>query len=194
MKVFLGALVVTACIAAAPVFAQEETEQDDGGLGLSMGETLVDGRQIGEEYIKETFEDWAHRCITTADGDDPCQVYQLLLDEGGNSVAEMSIVPLAEGNQAAAGGTIVTPLETLLTQAVTLQVDDGAQRRYPFTFCTRAGCISRVGFTADDIAGFKAGSSATLTIVAAGAPTTPVELSVSLSGFTAAYDAMEVRN
>ncbi|MEM9436534.1 MAG: invasion associated locus B family protein [Pseudomonadota bacterium] len=193
MKVFWGTLAVMGCLLATPVLAQEATgEGGDDALGISMGETLVDGRQVGEEYVKETFGDWAHRCVTTANGEDPCQTYQLLLDGEGNSVAEISIIPLAPGGNAAAGGTIVTPLETLLTRAVTLQVDAGPQRRYPFTFCARSGCISRVGFTDEDLSALKAGAAATLTIVPAGAPTSPVELNVSLTGFTAAFDAMEV--
>ena len=176
---------------AFPALAQEQTT--DNGAGLNLGEEVVEGRTVGEEYIKEEFGDWAHRCVTTAEGNDPCNSYQLLLDSDGNSVAEISIIPLANGGQAAAGGTIITPLETLLTRQITLQIDNGAGRRYPFTFCARGGCVSRVGFTADDIEAMKRGAAATITIVPAGSPDTPVALPVSLTGVTAAYDALAPR-
>ncbi|MEO0677492.1 MAG: invasion associated locus B family protein [Pseudomonadota bacterium] len=190
MKPLLSALAVAAAILTTPVMAQETGTTAEG---LSLGETIVNGRAIGEEYIAATFDDWAHRCVTTEDGDDPCNAYQLLLDNEGNSVAEISLVPLAAQGQAVAGGTIVTPLETLLMRQISLQIDSGAVRRYPFTFCTRSGCISRVGFTTDDVAAMKAGSGATITIVPAGSPDTPVVLEMSLTGFTAAYDALEPR-
>ncbi|MEM6896266.1 MAG: invasion associated locus B family protein [Pseudomonadota bacterium] len=176
--------------AGTEAVAQEAT---DNGAGLNIGEQVVDGRTVGEEYLKETFGDWAHRCVVAAEGDDPCNSYQLLFDEDGNSVAEISIVPLSDAGQAVAGGTIVTPLETLLTRQITLQIDAGPGRRYPFTFCARTGCISRVGFTAEDLDALKRGAEATLTIVPAGAPDNPVALSVSLTGFTAAFDALEPR-
>ena len=155
-----------------------------------MGETIVDGRLVGQEYVKETHGDWAVRCITTEDGDDPCQLFQLLLDDAGNTVAEISLFPLANSGQAVAGATIVTPLETLLTRQVTLQIDSGAARRYPFTFCAQAGCFARVGFTAGDIENMKRGASGKMVIVPAGSPDTPIDLTMSLTGFTAGYDAL----
>jgi invasion protein IalB len=79
----------------------------------------------------------------------------------------------------------------LLTQQLTLQVDDGQARRYPFTFCNAAGCVSRVGFTSEEIALFKRGNAATIRMVPAAAPDQEVILSVSLTGFTAAYDNLD---
>ena len=187
-------LALTAAFGLAGPVAAQETETGDDGAGISLGETVVEGRTVGEEYVKETFGDWAHRCVTTAEGDDPCNAYQLLMDSEGNAVAEISILPLANGGQAVAGGTIVTPLETLLTQQITLQVDSGAARRYPFTFCTRGGCVSRVGFTQADIDSFKRGAAAKITLVNAAAPGTKVDLGMSLTGFTAAFDGLEARD
>ena len=50
-----------------------------------------------------------------------------------------------------AGATIITPLETLLTQQITLQVDTAQPKRYPFSWCSPIGCVSRVGFTQAEI-------------------------------------------
>ena len=44
-----------------------------------------------------TFEAWEQRCVRTEDGADPCQLYQLLKDADGNSVAEISMFSLPEG-------------------------------------------------------------------------------------------------
>jgi invasion protein IalB len=111
------------------------------------------------------------------------------MDDGeGSPVAEVSIFRLKDGGRAKAGATIVVPLETALPQQITLSVDGGKARRYPYSFCSQVGCYARVGFTSEDIASFKLGNAATVTIVPALAPDQKVELVLSLTGFTAAYD------
>ena len=152
--------------------------------GLSLGEPASD---IGTEYTASTFESWEVRCVKTENGKDPCQLYQLLKDGQGTSVAEISIIPLPKGQQAVAGATIVTPLETLLTEQVTLAIDGAKAKRYPFTFCAAVGCISRVGFTDEEVAAFRKGSKAVLTIAPLAAPDKKVSLDISLKGFTAGF-------
>ena len=83
-------------------------------------------------------------------------MYQLLIDGEGNPVAEISLFDAARSSgEAVAGGTIVTPLETLLTQQVTVAVDGGEARRYPFTFCNQVGCFARIGLPPADLDRFK---------------------------------------
>jgi len=169
LKVFTLAAAV-AC--AGPVIAQTANDDtateatDDAPAqradGLSTGTEL---RQVGETYIVSEHGDWDLRCIRAPEGQqDPCQLYQLLEDQN---------------------------LETLLTAQVTVSVDGGTAKVYPFTFCTPIGCFSRVGFTAGDVAAFKAGNEAQIVIVPAQAPDQQVRLSVSLAGFTAGFAAVE---
>ncbi|MEO1639798.1 MAG: invasion associated locus B family protein [Pseudomonadota bacterium] len=172
----------------------EETTEDaaETPSDLVLGEPV--GPQVGEPYIRETFGDWALRCIKAPEGqNDPCNLYQLLINDEGVSVAEFNIFPLPEGGQAAAGATIVVPLETLLTQQLTIAVDGVNARRYPFTFCNRAGCVARVGFTQAEVDEFKRGAVATVRLVPAAAPDEEVVLDVSLSGFTAGIEGTEAR-
>jgi invasion protein IalB len=98
---------------------------------------------------------------------------------------------LPEGGQAAAGATVIAPLETLLTANMTLTIDGGKAKIYPFTFCANLGCIARIGFTAEEVAQFKKGAKAVMTIVPAAAPEQKVELDITLKGFTAGYDAVK---
>lgn len=164
----------------------------DPATDLSMGEPATATPAVGEPYIREAFGDWAMRCLKAAEGADPCQLYQLLMDADGNAVAEFSMFPLPPGGEAVAGATIVAPLETLLTEQITISVDGANARRYPFTFCNRAGCVARVGFTAAEVAQFKAGAEGNLRIVPAAAPDQEVVLRISLVGFTAGFDASDV--
>lgn len=199
----LAALILALALpAAGAALAQDATQpaaeapaakKNDLSMGSVEGAAPADG--VGQNYTRETFESWQLNCVKTQDGkNEPCQLYQLLKDKDGNSVAEVNLVALPEGGDAAAGATIITPLETLLTENLRLAIDGGKTKRYPFTFCAGIGCIARVGFTADEVAALKKGAKATLTIVPMAAPDKTVDLDVSLKGFTAGFDAVKDAN
>jgi invasion protein IalB len=141
------------------------------------------------EVVRDTFGDWQVRCAP--DGDE-CFMYQLALDTQKNPVAEVSILKLPADADADAGVTIVTPLGTLLTNGVVLQIDGGEARQYPFAWCSQVGCFARFGLAKTSIDAMKRGNMGRVTLLSVGAPETPVVLDVSLSGFTSAFDSLEV--
>jgi invasion protein IalB len=156
---------------------------------LSLGEDANAVPVVGQPYTKEIIGDWEMRCIKAEEGsDDPCQMYQLLADSDGTPVAEFSLFRLPDGGKAKAGATVVVPLETSLPQQLTITVDGSNSRRYPYSFCNPVGCYARIGLTNDDLSRFKRGNTAVITIVPALAQDQKVELALSLTGFTAAYD------
>ena len=197
MRTSLIALTTVLLLPAALMAQTAETETPPAAVPsledqLSLGED-ASLPQIGETYTAESNGDWDLRCIKTEEGvEEPCQMYQLMMDSDGVPVAEISIFRLPEGGRAVAGATIVVPLETSLPQQLTMQVDDGSARRYPFAFCNTIGCYSRVGLVAEELAAFRAGNSATLTIVPALAPDQQVVLTMSLSGFTASFEGTTI--
>ena len=103
-------------------------------------------------------------------------------------------LPKGTEGPAVAGATFIAPLETLLTAGMSLQIDGAKGKIYPFTFCTQIGCIARIGFTAEEITAMKSGANAMITIVPFVAPDEKVELTVSLKGFTAGFDAVVAAN
>ncbi|MGN7867996.1 invasion associated locus B family protein [Paracoccus sp. 22332] len=148
------------------------------------------GPQVGQYYAKETHQDWTTRCIKAEQGKDPCELYQLLKDSDGNSVAEMTLIPLRNG-EVAAGATLIAPLETDLIQGLGFAVGTAEPRGYPFNFCAPVGCVSRMGFTAAELDALKRGANATVTLLPFGGDReNPVRLTLSLAGFTAAFDAL----
>lgn len=167
---------------------------------LSMGVETAPGlptqadAEVGATYLAANFDKWEQRCVKTADGGDPCQLYQMLYDADGNSVAEISLFDLPAGSQAVAGATFMAPLETLLTANLKITVDTAKTRIYPFAFCTKSGCVARLGFTAEELAAFKKGVNAVLTIVPAAAPDNNVDLGLTLKGFTAGFEAVTAAN
>ena len=198
---------------SAPVFAQDTTTPapaaetppavDTTAPGLSMGVDVGGaapaGDQPGTFYTSGTFGDWTQRCLRTGQDADPCELFMLLNDSEGNNVAEVSIFNLPAGVQgpAVAGATFTAPMETLLTEGVVMVIDAGKARAYPYTACTAqgtVGCVSRIGFTNEEIAALKKGGKVTFTIVPFVAPDQRVALEASLNGFTAGYDAMVAAN
>ncbi|MFV0360636.1 invasion associated locus B family protein [Tropicimonas sp.] len=185
---------------AAPAEAPAATEAPASGeasgnalnlnMGTPAGQAQPAENALGQPYVKEVSGDWEIHCIRTGLEADPCALHQLLRDGDGNAVATIEVVNLPAGQQAAAGATIMTPLETLLTEQITLTIDNGQGRKYPFSFCTQRGCVSRVGFAQAAVDAFKRGNQASLMIVPIVAPDQQVVLGLSLSGFTAGYDTL----
>ena len=200
----LVAALALALTFAAPASAQDAADDttDETPAPTSPGGDLTTGQSIGqalgggpEIYVREEHGDWEIRCLKAPEGqDDPCQLYQRLADQQGNPTADVNFFDLPDGNEIVAGATVLTPLQTLLTAQVTMTVDGGQPRRYPYSFCDTTGCYSRMGFTAEDIAAFKRGAKATLIVVPALAPDQRAELTMSLMGFTAGMAAIEVAN
>lgn len=173
---------------AAPAADQAETAADP--TADTAEETADAGPKLGEYYAKTTHQDWTIRCIKSDRENDPCELYQLMKDSDGNSVAEMTMIPL-KNSDVAAGATLVAPLETDLIKGLGFVVDSGKGRGYPFSFCAPVGCVSRMGFTAAELNQLKRGGKATVSLLPFGAdPAKPVELNLSLSGFTAAFDEL----
>jgi invasion protein IalB len=205
MTHFSTALTLCAALAAfapAAVFAQTATPETETAAEpeatpsvedqLSLGEEADPASEIGQPYTRETVGAWEMRCIKQEEGEEPCQMYQLLDDGEGSPVAEVTLFRLPDGGKAVAGATVIVPLETALPAQFTVQVDGDKARRYPYAFCNPIGCYVRLGLTAADVAAFKRGKEAKMTIVPALAPDQKVELTLSLEGFTASYDKVSV--
>lgn len=151
--------------------------------------------QLPEPYVKETFQDWRVICLKLPDGEESCNLQQLLKDANDNPVAQVSLAPLPPAAAPrAAGVEIATPLQTLLSEDLKLAIDTSAATVYRFTFCSPQACHARFALSADEIKAFKAGKAAKVTIVPLAAPDQTVDLTMSLAGFTAAYDKVAELN
>ena len=196
---------------AAPAMAQDTaTPAEDGAAAqatpsedkpaedkpakdlLDMGQPADGKAQSGERYSKQKFGDWDLACIRTGTGDDPCSLLQVMTDDQGQPMAEISLFRREGGGQAVAGASVIVPLETLLPAQLTIAVDGAPGKRYNYSFCNPIGCVAQIGLTAEDVAAFKKGTEATVALVPAPAPDQVVKLKLSLKGFTAGYDTVDV--
>jgi len=194
----LSAFALATCFAFnGAVLAQEATTTEEAPAApvaddLSLGED-TSAPQVGQTYVREVEKDWEIQCVRTESGEnEPCQMYQLLQNEAGNPVAEVSLFKLPQGGQAVAGATVIVPLETALQAQLRIAVDGAQSKRYPYSLCNQVGCFARIGLTQSDLNGFKRGAKATVTIVPFVAQDQKIELEMSLSGFTASFDKTTV--
>ena len=157
---------------------------------FSIGEVVRTELNLGDYYDKGQFNDWTLRCVKTENPIDPCQLFQLMFTGTGTPVAEFNLSVIEPNGVVIAGANVITPLETLLTAQLKIQVDDTHAKAYPFAFCMQIGCVARIGLTEEDLAGYRAGNAATVTMVPAGAPNQQEVLTLSLIGFTAGYNAL----
>lgn len=158
---------------------------------LDLGES-ADAPQIGDRYTKKTFEDWDLVCIRIEAEKDPCSLSQILEDETGNPTAEVSIFRIEGQGQAVAAGTIIVPLETLLTAKLTISVEGATGKRYNYSYCNQIGCVVQVGFTKEDVEAFRTGIDAIVEIVPAPAPEKLISLDMSLRGFASGYKEVDI--
>ncbi|KXF89983.1 invasion associated locus B family protein [Phaeobacter inhibens] len=173
--------------------AEATTEAPKADDVLDLGQPVQDGPQLGQRYSKETHGDWDLACVKTEEESDPCSLLQIMTDTSGNPMAEFSIFRInQEGSQAVAGATVIVPLETLLPAALTISIDGAPGKRYNYSFCNPMGCVAQIGLTETDISAFKKGKKATLSLRPAPAPDQVINMELSLSGFTAGYNVVDV--
>ncbi|UWQ80959.1 invasion associated locus B family protein [Leisingera sp. S132] len=180
---------------AAEAETAEQAEQSGSTADqlLDLGEPVNDGPRLGDRYSKEKHGDWDLACIRTEQENDPCSLLQVLAGPQGNPMAEVSLFRIEQqGGQAVAGATVIVPLETLLPAALTISIDGAPAKRYNYSFCNPLGCVAQIGLTQSDIDAFKKGKEAVLSLRPAPAPDQVVEMKLSLSGFTAGYDVVDV--
>nr|WP_325251689.1 invasion associated locus B family protein [Amylibacter sp.] len=145
----------------------------------------------GQGYLREEHGKWQVRCIKATEGEEEeCRLFNLLTDKDGNSIAQLDMQALPKGGKAVAGVDMATPLGTLLTAQLVMKIDASKAKRYPYTWCDNLGCYARFGMTAGEIDAMKKGVTTVVTIASVAAPEEPLDLELSLSGFTAAWNAI----
>ena len=160
--------------------------------GLSLGKPLETLREPGEIYLAGNKGDWNVRCITGNPGEaDRCEIQQLLFINDNNPIADISIFKLPAGEIAVAAANVMVPLETLLTKKFRIAFSEESNKEFPYSFCNKNGCLVRMGLLEEDIEAMKKGASSEISITHISKPDSAINLSLSLDGFTAAFDIIK---
>lgn len=165
-------------------------------LALPLAAPLITAPQAAaqetEEVVRETHGAWDIRCLGSE-----CAMVQALTNTDGATVLVVSISKLAQPQAADTGETIVgvarilTPLNVQLPEGLGLRIDDSDVRSAPYLVCTRVGCHARPPLTSALVDQLKAGNVAEfLTVVSTPEGRRIISSPISLTGFTAAFNAL----
>lgn len=188
IKKILSFNSAAAVLMCGAVYAQE-APTSDAGSDLDLGES---GPRIGEQFVKEKTGDWDVSCIKTESDNNPCALVQVLNGPQGEPIAEVSIGKLPAGGAAVAWANVIVPLETLLQAQLALSIDGAPRKLYNYHHCVPVGCVAQLGLSEGDVAAMKGGSKATFSLVPARFPDQVLDMEMSLSGFTAGFDGLDV--
>lgn len=146
--------------------------------GTSSASAATEGQKFGS---------WTVNC---EDGGKVCHIAQRLVSkQDDRTLISVGIGKVHGPNGATASQMIiVVPLGILLPQGLTLQVDQGQAVKLPFLQCVPHGCRTVVTLEAEGLQKLQAGSEAKFTYFLPNGQ--PMTLPISLSGFTAGYNAV----
>lgn len=139
--------------------------------------------------VRETHGAWEVRCTA----DDVCFMYQVANDAEGRPLLSMAVRPLATPRTSGdltfvAVAEIQTRLGVYLPGGIAMQIDTTDTLRLPFERCTPQSCRAVPEVQAEFVERMKAGAEISFIVFAN--LNEPVQAIISLSGFTAAFDAL----
>lgn len=137
----------------------------------------------GARSLNEEHGDWTVSC-RIEDNAKLCVMSQTLADsQSGQPVLSIELATPAVDR---AEGMLLLPFGLSLADGASLKVDGAALgASWPFLTCVATGCLVPVAFDASQISALRAGTELVIAALRAGA-NSPVELKVSLSGFSRA--------
>ena len=141
-----------------------------------------------EVVLAATHGDWEVRCI---EGTQNCMMVQTVTNGAGEPLIRVEVQKLGGDQQADAVMRFRTPEGVLLQSGLGLRVDAGEAVAAPFLTCVRGQCIAQASLRNQEVAMFKRGAAAELSVVPANAPNQPVTGTMSLMGFTRSFDSLQ---
>lgn len=193
----LSALALAALIAGAlcaPAAAQTEgSEQTDGEAEAAAEQAQPAQQQPPALEVVRTDGDWTTACTTAEPRQ--CVMRQVGRMASGEEIMEMSIRRI-EPQQTQQGTVealvnVRTPLGVLLREGLSIQIDSAQPQVGQFVLCAADGCLLREPLPNSLVEAMKKGAAAKISFaVPQGNQAARIEADISLSGFTAAFNAL----
>lgn len=158
-------------------------------LGVSLAQA-----QGADENVRESHGDWKVLCQSVPEGMDPvCVMEQIALNADNEPLVNMRLRKLSnqtdkDGNPVPAVAQIIVPLNVFLPAGLGVKIDENEVRGAPYERCTSSGCVVRAPVSPEMLADMENGSTAQILMVIE--PGSSVPATLSLSGFSAAMDAI----
>ncbi len=140
------------------------------------------------EIETQQFEDWTLRCRPASETQlRNCVIQQNVVAKGSGKPV-LQVVAGRYGPEKVLGAVINVPVGVRLPPGLGIQVDERAQRMFPFEICDSRSCEVRAVLEADLLQDFKAGLTGHVKVQNAGGQEMIVRF--SLKGFSAALQAL----
>jgi len=134
------------------------------------------------------YGDWNMRCETPPGAQGPqCALMQYVVAESRSNVG-LSVIMLKTADGKAKLLRIITPLGVLLPSGLGLKIDDEDIGRAGFVRCVAEGCLAEVIMEDVLLNKLRRGQQATFIVFVS--PEDGIGIPISLSGFSAGYDAL----
>lgn len=134
------------------------------------------------------YGDWNMRCETPPGAQGPqCALMQYVVAESRSNVG-LSVIMLKTADGKAKLLRIITPLGVLLPSGLGLKIDDADIGRAGFVRCVAEGCLAEVIMEDELLNKLRRGQQATFIVFVS--PEDGIGIPISLSGFSAGYDAL----
>lgn len=192
------AVAAALALSVAPLtaHAQEEqapTKNSFGPRAKKNGQGQ--GAAQGAPEVVATHGAWKVQCETTpprqgAEPEKQCGMVQTTHSEKSDKVGLTLVMVKAKQNgKDVTMMRIMAPIGVFLPTGIALEVDGGAIGRVPFTRCLPQVCIAFAEAQAPTLDKMRKGANANFIIYEA--PGVGVPMTISLSGFSAAYNALD---
>lgn len=151
-------------------------------LPAMVAPTLAAPLPGGAGSLVETYQDWVVAC-QGRDEQSFCVMRQV---QSNNQTGQNVVTVEFSAVQDKLNGVLLLPFGLALTDGASVKIDaDEKSQPVPFSTCLPQGCLAPVSFEADDVARLKGGT--VLNIAARSlSPSQPLDLKISLRGFSAA--------
>lgn len=138
-----------------------------------------------EDPLKARHGDWEVRCPENGS----CYMSQIATNDAGAPMLAVAIVRApANDNDVRGMMRLQAPLGVLLPRGLEMRVDGGEAIGAPFLYCDGAGCIAQIGLGDEGLNTLRRGAAAVARIYSVQAAETPVDVRISLMGFTRGYE------
>ena len=160
------------CLLAAPVAAQQQNQNPSA-----------------QNVERTKHGDWTVECRTLQNGGRFCQMGQNLNNPSTNKPLMQVVVGIKRNDtQSQPFLQVLAPLGIWLRPGLEFSIDGGQPTRLAFETCLKVACVAEMALSEGLLSAMKRGAKAT--VVMRNIRREKLEVPVSLSGFTASYNAL----
>jgi len=156
---------------------------------MGMGQAQTAERPTS---LTETYKSWVVRCATptAVEGQEvPARICEMVQELRQKKSGQRLLAMALQRNEKGASLTFIAPFGLLLSAGLKVAVDGAVVAQGGFRTCLPRGCVSAINLAPEALDKFIAGETATITMQNTNGR--ELSLTLSLAGFTAAWNRLK---